>query len=532
MQPNQFLNVFVTKNILNFKHIMIKVIMRLRYFLIFLLIFSSALSLSAQKIVYSEVDEDDSRRTRFEVIGKVSGNFLVYKNSKNRNYISVFNNDMEQIAKEELDFIDNDELINIDFFPYSDFTYLIYQYRKKRVVYCDAVKIDGNGKQISNIMTLDTTHIGYGNNKIYTTLSSEDKSKLMIFKINTKNRERYVITTLLFDNQLGDLNRSRFVINMEEDRDYLDEFSIDNDGDLVFLKGNRNSSESILNSWMFYKPAASDSVLTTSVQPEKLFLDELHVKVDNVNKRYFLTSFYSGKKRGDIEGFYFYVFDKQTRQPVLQNSLALTEELRKEAKGNNANVKTAFNDYFIRNVIIRRDGGFVINTESYYTTSRGTPWNRWNYLYGGPLSMYDYYNFYSPYNSAWYYRNRFDGRGNVRYNADNITILSFDKTGRLEWSNVIHKEQFDDESDDRISYQTVNTGGQIHYVFNIDEKRALLLNDFTLSPSGEITRNPTLKNLDRGYEFMPKYGKQVSSYQMIVPCFYRNNICFAKVEFN
>ena len=32
-----------------------------------------------------------------------------------------------------------------------------------------------------------------------------------------------------------------------------------------------------------------------------------------------------------------------------------------------------------------------------------------------------------------------------RYHADNVTILSFDKTGKLEWSNVIHKEQFDDE---------------------------------------------------------------------------------------
>jgi hypothetical protein len=149
------------------------------------------------------------------------------------------------------------------------------------------------------------------------------------------------------------------------------------------------------------------------------------------------------------------------------------------------------------------------------------------------MMPYDYYSIYSPYNS-WQWRRDpfFNNRGNMRYNADNITVLSFDKGGNLEWSNVIHKEQFDDESDDRISYQTMNTGGQIHYVFNVDERRTLLLNDFTLSPDGQITRNPTLKNLDRGYEFMPKYGKQVSSYQMIIPCYHRNSISFAKVEFN
>ena len=507
--------------------------MQIRFSFLAVLFLACSLPAFAQKIVYSEVDEDDSRRMRFEVIGKVGGNFLVYKNTKSKNYIAAFDNNMEQIAKVEQEYIPNDQLINIDFFPYGDFTYLVYQYQKKRVVYCEAVKVDGMGKKISEVITLDTAHIGFGNNnKVYSTITSEDKSKMMVFKINSKNKKSYLITTLLYDNTLNPLKRTRFSMPMEDDDNFLDEFHIDNDGDLVFTKAKRNNNETILESSLFYKEAQSDSLLYVTTQPEKIFLDQIHVKVDNVNKRYFLTSFYYTKKRGDIDGFYFYVWDKTTKKPILQNSIALGEELRKEAKGSNANVKTAFNDYFIRNIIIKRDGGFIINTESYYTISRGNPWNRWNYLYGMPLSSYDYYSMYSPYYNSWYWRDRFNNRQNVRYNADNITILSFDKTGKLEWSNVIHKEQFDDESEDRISYQTINTGGQIHYVFNIDERRALLLNDFTLSPDGQIVRNPTLKNLDRGYEFMPKYGKQVSSYQFIVPCFYRNNICFAKVEFN
>ncbi|HEV7333061.1 MAG TPA: hypothetical protein VGN63_18640 [Flavisolibacter sp.] len=504
------------------------------FFAVSCLIFFTALSTNAQKIVYSDIDDDDNRRMQFEVIGKVQGNFLIYKNIRNKNYISVYNNEMEQIAREEMDFASDDRILNIDFVPYQDFTYMIYQFEKKRVVYCNAVKIDGSGKRMSEVVTLDTAHIGFGgNNKIYNTISSEDKSKLMVFKINSKNRERYILTTLLFDNNLSPIRRSQIVIPMEEYKDALEEFQIDNDGDLVFTKFTRNNNETIQGSQLLYKAAMSDTLHSINVQPEKIFLDNLHIKADNANDRFFVTSFYYSKKRGDVEGFYFYVWDKATRQPVLQNSIALSEELRREARGNNTNVKSAFNDYFIRNIIIRRDGGFIINTESYYTTSRGGQWNRFNYLYGYPMSMYDYYSVYSPYNS-WYWRrgNMFNGRSNVRYNADNITVLSFNNTGNLEWSNVIHKEQFDDESDDRISYQTMNTGGQIHYVFNIDEKRALLLNDFTLSPDGQITRNPTLKNLDRGFEFMPKFGKQVSSYQMIIPCYYRNSICFAKVEFN
>src|SRR5690242_7075635 len=117
------------------------------YSLLSLLFVILSLCSEAQKIVYSDVDDEDNRRMRFEVIGKVQGNFLVYKNNRNKDYVSVYNNDMEQIAKEEQDYIPDDRLINIDFFPYSDFTYLIYQYEKKRVVYCEAVKVDGMGKK-------------------------------------------------------------------------------------------------------------------------------------------------------------------------------------------------------------------------------------------------------------------------------------------------------------------------------------------------------------------------------------------------
>jgi len=60
----------------------------------------------------------------------------------------------------------------------------------------------------------------------------------------------------------------------------------------------------------------------------------------------------------------------------------------------------------------------------------------------------------------------------------------------------------------------------------------LLLNDFSVTPDGQINRNPTLKNLEKGYEFMPKYGKQVSAKQVIMPCIYRNYICFAKLDYN
>ncbi len=502
----------------------------LRSFFLLSLI-SLGFTASAQKVVYSEPEKDDTRRMNFEIIGKVGGNFLVYKNFRNKNVITAYDNEMKLVATEDMDYVPEDRLINVDFFPQADYAYLVYQYQKKNIVYCKGVKVDAMGRKVSDILDLDTTQISFTtNNRIYSAINSEDKNSIMVFKINSRNKTRYVLTTLLFDKDLELRKKSSTTLPMEERNEYLDEFSLDNEGDLVFTKFTRSNNDNIGKVELIWKAAMSDQFVHTGILLDKIYLDEPVLKIDNVNKRYFITSFFYKQKRGNIEGFYFYVWDKATRQPAMENSITLGEDIRKEARSE-GNVKTAFNDYFIRNVVIRKDGGFIIGTEAYYTSSRFNNWNRWDYLFGSPYSnSLDYYS-YSPLYNSWYYRSRTSNQA-VRHHADNVTLLSFDNAGKLEWSNVIRKEQYDDEAGDYVSYQVMNTGGQLHFVFNMEEKRQQLLNDYTLTAKGEVNRNPTLKNLDRGYEFLPKFGKQVSSRQMIIPCYYRNYICFAKLEYN
>ena len=314
---------------------------------------------------------------------------------------------------------------------------------------------------------------------------------------------------------------------MDDRNEHLGEFLVDNDGNLVFTKFYRSSNESISNASMIIKKAMEDSFTYYPLNLEKTYLDELKIKVDNTNQRYLLSAFYYGQKRGNIAGIYFLAMNRNMWKPELEKSFEFSEDLRNEAKGE-ANTKMAFNDYFIRDIFIKKDGGFLVSAEAYYTTSRTSAWNRWDYMYGSPFAYpYDYY---SPYYSSW--RNTASSNQSVRYHAENLAILLFTNKGDLEWSNIIRKEQFDDESDYRISYNVVNTGGQLHFLFNMQEKKNLLLNDFSLTPNGQITRNPTLRGLDKGHEFLPKYGKQISAKQFIVPCFYRNYICFAKIEFN
>jgi hypothetical protein len=81
-------------------------------------------SLLAQKINYSEPEREDSRRTNFEIIGKIDGNYLVFKNNRSDNAISIYNNEMKLVSRVNLDFMP-DRWINADFVAYPNFAYII-----------------------------------------------------------------------------------------------------------------------------------------------------------------------------------------------------------------------------------------------------------------------------------------------------------------------------------------------------------------------------------------------------------------------
>src|SRR5688572_8764893 len=152
---------------------------RLTFFLFLMSLFNS---LKAQRILISEPDKEDSRRMDFEIIGKMGNNYLIYKSIKNESFICLYDNEMKMIKKVKHEYLPDDKMINVDFFTYPDFVYAIYQYQRRNIVHCAAVKLDGMGKKISDPVMLDTTSLGgSGNNKIYTTLASEDKQKIIIF---------------------------------------------------------------------------------------------------------------------------------------------------------------------------------------------------------------------------------------------------------------------------------------------------------------------------------------------------------------
>lgn len=497
----------------------------------------AALTCSAQKISYSQPDRDDVKTMSFDIIGKLEDHYLIHKNIRTDHKIAIYDSSMKEIAQQDLDFLPT-KVLSTDILTYRDFFYMFYQYQKKNIVYCMAAKIDANGKLVGEPRELDTTAINFfSNDKLYSIISSDNKQKIMVFKINSKNPEKSILTTSLFDPQLNLIHKSHIAIPMPDRNGFLSEFVLDNDGQFVFVKPvGTSQQDNITEATLVAKNPEDDTLGYFDLPIPHIYLDDIKIKVDNNNQRFVLTSFYSKTKRGNIEGLYAVIWDKNLRQAIATSNTTFSEEVRSDAKSE-GNAKSAFNDFYVQNIVVRKDGGYVVAAESVYSSSRGVYNNRWDYASSYPFtSPYNYY--YYSWNSPFYYNNyyypwwRWGSMGSQmnRFYADNIAVMSFDSSASMQWINVIHKSQFDDFTDNFIGYGTLNTGDQFHFLFNQLEKRTLLLTDQSITPDGQVIHSPTLRNLERDYQFMPHFAKQVSGYEVIIPCQYRNYICFAKVE--
>ena len=500
------------------------------YQTLFILLFNLPVFLFAQSVAVSDFDRDDTRDMNFEIIGKMNSNILVYKNIRSNHKISIFDKEMNTLETVKLDFVP-DRTFNIDFIAYPDYFFMIYQYQKGTILHCMAVKMNANAQKMSEPVEIDTTRIPVmSDNKIYTTIYSEDRKKIVIFKIQTRY-QKFNMQSLLYDNDMKLISKNRMLADYNERRESYDNFLVGNDGSFVFTyakqSGNRDNNNALS---LFIKSPQQDTFSSREIDLNEKYIDEVKLKIDNRNNRYLINTFYYKKNRGSIEGLFTYVWDKASDKPFVSQFTEIYDSLRYEAKSGGM-LRFALDNFFIRQIVVKGDGGFILAAEDYSADSKNNnSFNRYDYLYN-PYSLSPDSYYYSPYRG--YYRplsNLITQSMTTRHYYENILVLSVSKTGQLLWSKVLHKSQFDDEEENFMSFSTLTSGNEIHFLFNSDRKYQII-SDQAIAADGTVTRYPTLKSPQKGYEFMPSLSKQVGARQIIIPCAYRNNICFARVDF-
>lgn len=490
------------------------------------------LATNAQNITYSVVHTENSRDVNFEILGKVGPNYIVFKNIGWKHIIQVFDKNMKELSNERLKFMP-DQTINVDFVTYPDYFIMVYQYKRNNVLYCDAIKIDPDGNTLGDKVTLDTTRVGVQSGRdIYSTIYSEDKKKILVYKMHEKNEMLHIVTKL-YNPEIRLLDSTRSLLPFNERREVFTPFQLANDGTIFFTRETKSGiRENISELEMITCKPNTDSFMVTSINLDKKFIDEVSIKIDNLNNNFLINSFYYTQKRaGNIQGLFSAKVDKADNS-VKTSFYQFDDSLRLKMTRANQ-YKLAFDNLFLRNIFVKKDGSFLLVAEDYSTETLGygNTWNRWDYLYNNPF----YYNSdYYYWNSPYYRYNRFNSFNNsraIKYYYDNLLFVSIDSSLKPQWNNVLLKKQSDDDNDNYLSFGTLNAGAEINFLFIEKEKNTQIISNHSISPYGKLFRYPTLKSREAGYQFMPRLSKQVGPRQVIMPCVYRGNICFAKIDF-
>lgn len=488
---------------------------------------------NAQNITLSDPLKEDGRSMNFEIIGRQGSNLIVLEKLSWRHALNVFDDSMRLKKVIPLDFLPG-RTLNVESISYPNQFYLIYQYQKKGIVHCMWARFDNEGKISGDPVELDTTQVGgFGDNSVYSLVKSDNRQHIMIFKLQ-KTEGGLLFNTLLYNNRMEKQYQSSMVLPYTHQRDIYDDFLLDNEGNLVFIGTRNENRKGYGNTLYLYKKAAlSDNLVSRKITIDSAYLGAIVCKADNLNKRYVITSFYNTEQGGNVDGLFASFWDARNDSLIRNTFIPLGDSIRNAAKSSGSN-RSIFDDFELRQILLKKDGGLIILSEFFNTQSNVNPnpvWNRNTFWNNGisPYYFYDpfYGNFYRPFNS-------FYGPGgstqNIRYYYENILATGISANGELEWNNVVAKQQFSDENDNHLSFGTFYSADGLHILFNDITKRESLMMDNAISGSGSLRRHPSYKTYEKGVEFMPRYAKQTGSRQVIVPAILRSQLVFAKID--
>lgn len=503
----------------------------------------------SQNITFSKpLKADDYRNTEFEIIGKLKAgtpsqdeydqHILIYKNNNGHQRISVYAPDMTFIGNVQLKFL-TEGLIGVDFLAFPDHFMMLYQYQKGSYVYCKALLFNGNGQIIKNPEMVDSSKVGNGKvkSRIYSMVRSDNRNRMLIYKINQDSDFNNIFYTFLYDNRLKFLRNSRLTLPMKDRRSFLSEFHLSNKGLFYFIKARqRNKNSRLTQADLIIKRPLSDTFSVHAIPLKDISIGKVKLKLDHKNSTIYSAAFYVEGRRGDVAGLFTGKFSltkkKFTKLETRPFDKQLLENANEKGKSNDA-----FNDYYIRDLTINGVGGFLITAEQYYTSSNYNGWGPMNGWYGRPMGISPYYYpgyssmYYSPF-SPYYYNpyGRRQQQNNV-YHYKDVAILSYDSTLSLTWSNFIRKDQESANSASLLSYKMINISSALLFIYNDPYRRSFLLSAMSVSPNGKLEQLPTLQGQDRGFKWMPRYGRQIGSRTVIIPSIYDNYLSFAKIIF-
>ena len=510
------------------------------YILLFCLI---QLSVCAQDLFYSPAESGADNLLKYEAIGRVGKYILIYRELKGQHVVSIFDNNMGLVRKVDLSILSKD-VLGVDFLNTGSNIILIYQYMMKGKLFVAATNLDEEVKMTSEPKVLDSLFIeNISEFPLFKLISNPAKNLMMLTYLRQSTENLTRMSTAMYQQNLELVEKSDLLISTPNGSDKLNQFQLDNEGNLVFLR-NVLSEESgaLVRSDILVKPRKVDEVKNATIQFNKIGIKDLKIAIDNKNSRVIAASIFTGGKKGYSQGIFSLVVDLKTGNVARWHQEFFSDTLRKEVKVKHTPDSRIFDDYFLDAIIPYSNGGFALLLE-YRTTEggRGAIVDNRSLYRSEPLPPRIVYNvnnangnpfsvIRTPY-QPFQLPTESSPRSYIRNTGGNMLMFSFSGESVLQDIQILRKSQEEYKTSHLLSYALLNSGSGIRFLYNEKEKPEMSLRSASFFPGERIKRNPAIKGAIPNMRFLPRYATQISANECIIPCIKANYGSFARIVF-
>jgi hypothetical protein len=468
---------------------------------------------NAQDIFYSKAQKFTLQNGDLNIVGWCGDRLYTYRSSKEGYYLDAYNDSMRLLATVALDYFPK-KIFETQFYATSESMVVLYQAIQHNEVVQYAARLDDKARIIGKPKALDSVKIGWfsSNKEYYNSVGSADRSKIMIYSIGRKKSRKININTILLDKDLNVLGKGAPFIETNDDVN-IDQALLSNDG-MLYLAGSPEHEYKRFgdNAWIFRLSPNGQQFDVVPLPLTGSYVSPVYMKVNDQTNEIYLGAYYSDDKSDNNEGVIYGVLPPIALEFSTFKKIPFDEELRNVS--DERNKKRAFNDYEVRKIIVKNDGGFILVGENYNIAVR-------SYNYGMGAGYYNYYNT-GGYNNT-----------TVReYHYGDVMVLSYDKDGNRKWHSFIRKDQ--NSTDDGgmfSSYAMLNSGASLVFLYN----------DYTLSKSVlsiaaiDIDGNLQMKKVNPSGiglgDWVARTGKQTDIKEIVIPVLKKDNLSFARVAF-
>lgn len=463
----------------------------------------------AQEVTYSRYDKFDYRSDAYTVVGMSGGFTYTYIRNEEGSRLDAYNDSMNKVASVILDFFPS-RIYQVRFITYPDKIIVLYQALESNKVVQYAALLDENGLLHGKPIEIGKFRTGiFGATRNYfASAYSDNKKQIIVYSAIDKGNEISFDCKWLND-EAKVLHESKVSFPTENTPEHS-EVNVANDGTVYMAAftpiGSQNYADQY---WILKLSPGATAFEGKELELGDRFATSGYTKIDNQNGKVYFGGFYSDQKNGNFDGLIFASYDIATDKYAVKRFISFDSELAGQTSARRKS--NTFDNYIVKQLIAKNDGGFVLISEIAFVTTRSS------FAPG-----FGYYSFYTPYMNS-----------TVReYHFNDIMTLSYNKDGAREWSAFIPKQQYSQEDDGVFSsYGFLNSGGTLAFLYNDFDPRHSRIQLSTVSADGKAQTNALAAGGNDNPDWLPRSSRQVSGRVMVVPCFRKKQICFARVAF-